>query len=539
MVSRLRRTGHRKVIFVATRAEQTPRRFRQSGPRLLLAVLGGVLLYLANPPRELWWLAPVGIAMLCLSLHGRKARAGFGYGLVFGLAWMLPLFKWLWDFLGPGYGPWPWLGVTVVCALLFAVPCTIMALASTLPLAPVYLAATFVAGEAIRSRFPIGGFPWAQLAFSQPSGPLLPFAAIGSAPLLTFVVGFTGAALAQVVLLVRRRVWQRNPRALIVPVVLTLAPVIIGLAITPLINRPEHGPSVRAMAIQGNGPDIGLDLLNAGDVLWQRNLTETEHVAQQIRTGEIPKPDLVIVPESVADLPGTRPQDLGRVKELADLLHTPVAVGARSLPPDAAARNVVVGYDPKTGKTGEYTKQHLAPYGEFVPLRAIARWFTPFVGEGSDMQAGTQPGVIPLGKAKVGMAICFDAAYDDVLRGATNSGATLLAVPTNNAWFGRTEMTYQQQAMSRVRAVEHDRAVVIAATTGSSAVIRPDGSVQQRTGQFQATEVSAEVPLRSKITVADTLGAWPEWILTFLGLVGLGHSVVMRRRVRSTGSTAR
>lgn len=502
---------------------------------MLLAAVGGVLLYLANPPRELWWLAPVGVAMLCLSVYGRRARAGFGYGLVFGFAWMLPLFKWLWDFLGPQYGPWPWLGVTAVCAVLFAVPCTVMALAAKLRLAPVYLAATFVAGEAIRSRFPIGGFPWAQLAFSQPSGPLLPFAAIGSAPLLTFAVGFTGAALAQVILLAR----QRKARALVVPVVLTLVPVIVGLAITPLINRPEQGPSVRAMAIQGNGPNIGLDLLNAGDVLWQRNLTETEHVAQQIRAGEIPKPDLAIVPESVADLPGTRPQDLGRIKELSDLLGTPVAVGSRSLPERGQARNVAVGYDPKTGKTGEYTKQHLAPYGEFVPLRSIARLFTPFLGEGSDMAPGTTPGVIPLGKAKVGMAICFDAAYDDVLRGATNAGATMLAVPTNNAWFGRTEMTYQQQAMSRVRAVEHDRAVVIAATTGSSAIIRPDGSVQQRTGQFTATALAGEVPLRSKITVADKLGAWPEWILTFLGLVGLGHSVVMRRRVRSTGSTAR
>ena len=74
--------------------------------------------------------------------------------------------------------------------------------------------------------------------------------------------------------------------------------------------------------------------------------------------------------------------------------------------------------------------------------------------------------------------ICFEVVYDDLVRDVVNGGAQVLVVQTNNATFGYTDETYQQQAMSRVRAVEHGREVLIAATSGVSAVIRPDGSVE-------------------------------------------------------------
>jgi len=91
-------------------------------------------------------------------------------------------------------------------------------------------------------------------------------------------------------------------------------------------------------------------------------------------------------------------------------------------------------------------------------------------------------------------------------------------------------MTYQQQAMSRVRAVEHGRAVVIAATSGSSAVIAPDGTVEQRTGLFVPAVLVAEVPLRTTTTLATRLGTGPEWVLVALGVTAVFAAAVARRR---------
>jgi len=123
--------------------------------------VGGVTLYLASSPRELWWLAPVSLALLVVVLCGRSARAGFGYGLLFGVAYLLPLLAWLYDFLGPELGVWPWLGLVAVESVFFGLAGAGMARVSRLPGAAVWMSAVFVAGEALRSRVPFGGFPWA------------------------------------------------------------------------------------------------------------------------------------------------------------------------------------------------------------------------------------------------------------------------------------------------------------------------------------------------------------------------------------------
>src|SRR5262249_54144783 len=161
-------------------------------------------------------------------------------------------------------------------------------------------------------------------------------------------------------------------------------------------------------------------------------------------------------------------------------------------------QNVVIVWDPRTGPGQVYAKSKLVPFGEFFPLKSIARIFTPFVDGEKDLTPGTQPpvldaaggrlggavcfevscdGVLDAAGVRLGVAICFEVSYDDVLNEAAGDGARVLVVPTNNAWYGPGEMSYQQLAMSRVRAVEFGRAVVVSATTGVSAIVQPDGTV--------------------------------------------------------------
>jgi len=176
------------------------------------------------------------------------------------------------------------------------------------------------------------------------------------------------------------------------------------------------------------------------------------------------------------------------------------------------------------------------PFAEYVPLRTIAGWFTPFLDNTVDMRWGTGPAVLDAGTVRAGVGICYEVAYDYVLRDAVRAGANLLVVPTNNAWYGPGEMTYQQLSMSRLRAVEHGRAAVVAATSGVSAIVGPDGSVRQSTGLYTADSLVAEVPLRDDTTVATVVGAWPEWIIIGAGIAAL--SLRIGWRVRGRGGRA-
>ncbi|MFC9488536.1 nitrilase-related carbon-nitrogen hydrolase, partial [Streptomyces hydrogenans] len=153
-----------------------------------------------------------------------------------------------------------------------------------------------------------------------------------------------------------------------------------------------------------------------------------------------------------------------------------------------------------------------------------------------DFNRGTKPGQFTMAGTKVGLATCYEAAFDWAVRDTVTHGAQLLTVPSNNATFGRSEMTYQQLAMSRVRAVEHSRSVVVPVTSGVSAIIRPDGEIVSRTAMFTPDYLVEEVPLRSTRTPATRLGTLPEALLAAVAAGGLGWAAaraVRARRARS------
>ncbi len=165
-----------------------------------------------------------------------------------------------------------------------------------------------------------------------------------------------------------------------------------------------------------------------------------------------------------------------------------------------------------------------------MPWRSFFALFSSYVARAGYFVPGSGPGVVDMAGVRVGVTICWEVAFDDLVEASVENGAQVLAVPSNNATFGFTEMTYQQAAMSRVRSVEHDRASIIATTSGVSATIAPDGTVTQSTKQFTPDVLVERTPLLDTTTVATRLGSTPEWVLVAVGVVGIGAGVVRRRR---------
>jgi apolipoprotein N-acyltransferase len=152
--------------------------------------------------------------------------------------------------------------------------------------------------------------------------------------------------------------------------------------------------------------------------------------------------------------------------------------------------------------------------------------------------------VFKVGQIRLGAVICYEVAFDDLVRSEVDAGSNVLTVQSNDATFERegptSEESEQQLAMAQIRAVEFDRAVIYDSTTGYSAVITPDGQVTQRTGLWQQAEIEARVPLLTYQTLAERVGAWPEWAIvgaTALALcLAAGQAAAARRRQRGPRS---
>ncbi len=499
--------------------------------RALAAAGGGALLYASFPPRPLWWLAPLAFAVLGVVLHGRRARTGFGLGYLFGLGFLLPLLHWT----GVYVGATPWLALVAVEALFLAAVGAAVAVASRLPGAPLWAACLWVAGEAARARVPFGGLPWGRVAFGQPDGVFLPLAALGGSALLSFAVvlcgfGLGGLGIRALATRLPTRQAARWPTAVAAAVV----PVLAALAASPLLDDGSGGATVTVAAVQGNVPRAGLDFNAQRRAVLDNHVARTEQLVADVRSGRVARPDLVIWPENSSDVdPFRNPDAYAEITRVVDDLGVPVLVGAVLVNDDGTTTNSALVWQPGIGPVGRYDKRVLLPFGEYLPWRGIFSKLNPYAHRAGYFVPGHGRPVVDMAGLTVGVATCWEVAFDAAVEDSVEAGAELLAVPTNNATFGRTQMTYQQLAMSRVRAVEHDRAVVVAATSGVSAIVRPDGTVAAQTALFTPAALVQRVGLRTDTTLATRLGALPEWVLTAIGLTALGAALVVSRRARS------
>jgi apolipoprotein N-acyltransferase len=495
--------------------------------RLLTSALAGLLLALSFPPFHLGVVGlAVAVAALTLAVRGSRLRVAALCGVVAGLVFFLVLLRWL-DVIGVD----AWILVSAISALFCAAQAVGTALVVRLPAWPLWVAALWVAQEALRSRVPVGGFPWGRLAFGDTQLVLAPYAAVGGAPLVTFAVALCGALLAWAA------VQRREPRRLAAALVVALLVLPLGAWLIPL---PTDGRQVTVALVQGNVPRAGLDFNAQRQAVLNNHVEATLQLAADVEAGRRPAPDLVIWPENASDLdPYTEPAARAEIERAVEAVGVPVLVGAVIDTADGEqVENAGIVWDPVTGPGERYTKQQLVPFGEYIPFRDLLGDRIDRLGRiAKDFRAGTEPGVLDVGPARVADIICFEIAYDGIVREAVRGGGEVIVVQTNNATYGRTGQPPQQAQMSRLRAVEHGRTVLVAATSGISQIVQPDGSVTATTGEFEQRVLVEEVTLRSTLTLADRVGALPELLLTIVAVAAVIVAVVRRRHpTRPSGS---
>ncbi len=484
------------------------------------------------------WLAVPALAALVALFRGISARRGAVLGLVAGVAFFLVLLAWIrvlgWD---------AWIALSLVCALFWAGAGALLPVLLSRRWWVVTVPLLWVCMEALRERVPFGGFPWGRLAFAQADTPLVGWAALGGAPLVTLAVALMAATLLAALDLVLDAVAARNPTRNPTrnpagnparhparnPARLVLAALLLaGLPLVGLVVRDAglggpDGEVLQIAVVQGNVPRAGLDFNAQRRAVLDNHVNETLALAGRIDAGQVPAPVAVIWPENSSDIDPTRWADAAtQIDRAAQAVGVPILVGTMiqnpaDLPTAGQARtilNISLVWDPITGPGDFYAKRHPVPFGEYLPLRhlltgPLAQIVTRLQRVAVDFAPGDRSHVLDVGPVRTGVVICFETAYSGLVGDAVREGGRVLVVQTNNATYGGTGQPQQQLAISRVQSVAAGRTTLVAATSGVSAVIRPDGSLAWRTEEFVPASTVAAVPQRSGLTPAVRLGQLP------------------------------
>jgi len=495
---------------------------------LLAAVGSGILLWLAFPPVGFGPSAAGGVALLTAAVWGGRLRRGLGLGLLTGVVFFALLLEWM-----RVIGPDAWLLLTLLCASWIALLGLGTVLVTRLPFAPVWVGAVWVLDEALRARIPFGGFPWGNLAFGQPDSTLGDWASAGGTPLVTFAVALIGASAVAAVLALRDG--RLRPA-------LGWAATIVAVGLLPAAlpvpsgGDEVGGPSSATVAlVQGGTPQTGMGAMDVRRAVLDNHVRETLLLAEAIAAGEEPQPDFVLWPENSSDIdPFADASVAAAITSAAQAVGAPILVGAVTAVPSnpMGVWNVGIVWDPEAGPTQMYIKTHPVPFGEYVPFREqLAGLVGRFDRVPRDFLPGTEPGNLDIGGVAIGNVICFEIAYTSVVDAVIDGGARLLTVQTNNATYGGTSQPEQQLAITRMRAGENGRTVVVAATSGISAVIGADRRVEEQLGEDETGWVVAEVPLHGSLTLAARIGPLVELVACALAMAAIGFATA--RAIRS------
>jgi len=467
----------------------------------------------------------VAIPLALVSLIGRSAGGAFLVGTAYGAAFFLVNVSFTARYLGPV----PWLALSVLEAVLTGAAAILItwayrwvprALRGTwlrLIVLPLLVAGLWVLREQWVGTFPYGGFPWGRVGVTQVNGPF--------APLLSWI-GMSGVSFVVVLLCASAIEYVRARRfrdvRTIVPVVL-----VAGVALaTPAFATTAAG-TLRIGSVQGNGPAGYFDQRARGAVLDAQLAASAPLLGQDM--------DVLLWPEGGVDSdPTSNPATAAVLQQLSRRVDAPLLVSAvTERGPQLFNSSLLWTAEGQVGAT--YDKRNPVPFGEYVPDRAFWEPFAPdLIGLiGREYTPGTAAPLIDVNGIGVGLAICFDVIYDDVVWDGAAEGAQVYMFQTNNADFRGTDENLQQLAFARMRAIETGRSVVNLSTVGTSQVIAPDGSTLDELPIDTAGHMLTDVPLRTGLTPAVIIGPAVKIVLGWGSLAGLviaGVLVLVRAR---------
>ena len=250
--------------------------------------------------------------------------------------------------------------------------------------------------------------------------------------------------------------------------------------------------------------------------------------------------DFVVWPENASDLnPQANPSARSQIETLISEYRVPLILGAIT-ESGGSYFNSSLYYSKEADQIDQYDKKRPVPFAEYVPDREFWNQLAPdLIGLVSrDYAFGTRDGIFELDGDSLGVLICFEIAIDDIGRELVAGGAQIILSQTNNADFGRSDETFQQAALARLRAIETGRTVVNISTVGVSRIFLPNGEIISELPIFEPGVMVEKVPLRNSITPAMAIAPLFDLIINFLALALFVAAIGQKLRASRRGHLA-
>ena len=492
---------------------------------VLASAAAGLLLDLASAPVGWWPLTFVSVTVALVALIGRSIGGALLVGTVFGAVFYTTHLVWVGEFLGPV----PWLALAGLEAVLFGAGAVPIALAYRwtaryparglvqLLAVPPLIGVLWTAREVVMGAWPYSGFPWARLGMTQVGGPLAEVASWTSVTGLSLLIVVVCASVVQ---------WIR---AGAIRFMLGLHPAVsvaVLLVVTPQFPTAPAG-EFRVGWVQGNGPTGYFDDKAPGDVLAAQTAATVPLYGQPM--------DLLAWPEGGVDAdPLSDPAAAKALDRVVRSAEAPLLMNAATTRGDDVFNTSLLWTADPTDRQW-HDKVNPVPFGEYVPDRWFYEMIVPdLIGLiGREYTPGSNPPYVDIDGTGVGLAICFDVIYDDVIHEGARDGAEVYMFQTNNADFRNTDENLQQLAFARTRAIETGRSVVNISTVGTSQVIGPDGATIDSLPADEAGAMLTDVPLRTGLTPSIVIGGSLGMAIAILSIAGLIASGVVASRRRT------
>lgn len=419
------------------------------------------------------------------------------------------------------------IALAVAASLYYAAAGGLVALFGRRNIASPWLtAAIWILVEGLRTRWPLGGLAWGELGTAlHDIEPARSLASWGGTALVTFIVVAWNAFLLDAMLALRHS--RSRPLR-------WAGAGLVGLVVLTVIGdvtryEPQETGRLRFAMLQAferaDAPNTSRD---SDEYAMQR----TFELAEALRG----RYDLIVFPESaLADDPELSPTLRARLVAVGETHDAVILANARHSGSDGNLYNANLVYDPDGTLQGVYGKQHLVPFGEYVPLRDELS----FIGElrqiPHDFTAGTSRRLFRAGGHRFGSVICYESAYSGLVRDFVRDGAEVIVVSTSDRSYRRSGIAAQHLAMGQMRAAETGRPLLQAAISGVSGVIDADGAALATSELFTTQILEGAVVTTTGETPYVALG---DWALAGagLGIMTTAILAVARPRWRSRRS---
>lgn len=450
-------------------------------------ILAGAITSLGFAPRNIWIAPLIGLAIWFSLLKKYRRHINLIGSYLFGLGILLPVQYWT----GIYVGNLPWLILCCAQAFFFLIPAFFSY--KKLRYSSLVFALSYVLVELLLRSTPFTGFGWSRLAFTQVESPLNSLFDLGGVVLVSLTAAYLAAT---------RK---------ILPLIFTM----FLIAMTHL--APSQITSVGKLDItlvQGGVKNLGLDFNSTPKEVFQRHL--------ELTTAINTKTNLIIWPENAVDIDLNSNVDIRQlITNQSIRLNTPILVGGVTKT-DKELRNQSFLFAPEV--THIYTKRYLTPFGEYLPMRKISGFVSPFAQDIKDFSAGKDDQKFPLKEQFFQTLICYEILND---RFSDNLNTNFLVVQTNNATFGDTAQLDQQLNIARARALETGRFIAYVSTTGVTSFISNTGEVLKQLPKFESATLHNQIILVQGTTMAQRVGPFIEPLAVFV--LGLNYY----RRYRS------